>query len=297
MSAQIEIGYLYCMSNPAMPGLVKIGYTNRHPTVRANELYFGSKDTNATGVPLPFKVVKDWRIPSNRSYEVEQAVHRKLHAHRVQGHGNHAPKEFFHLNPVEAISRIEEALFDLDWWSVTQAQVHQFEDAVRERDRIAKTTKKAALLHDQWLFSVRKEADAKVALLDQSVDVRFHSAGVANGLKWAAIWFAGSAVVFFGFGNAKDGALWICIILAVIAYYFTNTNPAIAHRGSDQHKKDVADARGKALTEAMKSVDIACPNDDCKKRLVFIAAEFAQATNVRCPACGAKFVWPTPSEI
>ena len=37
------------MSNPAMPGLVKVGFTTDTPDVRARELY-------TTGVPLPFKV-------------------------------------------------------------------------------------------------------------------------------------------------------------------------------------------------------------------------------------------------
>ena len=37
------------MSNPAMPGLLKVGFTTDTPDVRARELY-------TTGVPLPFKV-------------------------------------------------------------------------------------------------------------------------------------------------------------------------------------------------------------------------------------------------
>lgn len=44
-----EEGIVYVLSNEAMPGLVKIGRTNRDDLeVRLRELY-------TTGVPLPFK--------------------------------------------------------------------------------------------------------------------------------------------------------------------------------------------------------------------------------------------------
>lgn len=42
-------GYVYCMSNPSMPGMLKVGMTMRSPLDRAKELF-------ATGVPTPFKV-------------------------------------------------------------------------------------------------------------------------------------------------------------------------------------------------------------------------------------------------
>jgi hypothetical protein len=38
-------GYIYVLTNPNMPGLVKIGYTQRLPRERANDL------SRATGVP------------------------------------------------------------------------------------------------------------------------------------------------------------------------------------------------------------------------------------------------------
>jgi len=48
-----NVGWIYCMINPCMPGLVKVGMTKspkRLPSIRANELF-------TTGVPLPFEVV------------------------------------------------------------------------------------------------------------------------------------------------------------------------------------------------------------------------------------------------
>ena len=51
-------GWLYCLSNSSMPGLLKIGQTKNEPKVRAEQL-------QTTGVPLPFKIefakyVKDY---------------------------------------------------------------------------------------------------------------------------------------------------------------------------------------------------------------------------------------------
>ena len=43
------LGYVYVMSNVAMPGLYKIGCTSRNPYERASDLY-------STGVPAPFVV-------------------------------------------------------------------------------------------------------------------------------------------------------------------------------------------------------------------------------------------------
>ena len=43
-------GYVYVLSNPVMPGLVKIGRSTRHPSDRVREL------NSASGVALPFKL-------------------------------------------------------------------------------------------------------------------------------------------------------------------------------------------------------------------------------------------------
>jgi T5orf172 domain len=42
-------GYIYCLSNPAMPGLLKIGYTEKTVEERVKSLY-------STGVPMQFVI-------------------------------------------------------------------------------------------------------------------------------------------------------------------------------------------------------------------------------------------------
>jgi hypothetical protein len=79
-----EAGYVYCLTNPSMPGLVKIGMTTNDPEERAAEL------SSATGVPTPFRVEvckKVWRPK-----EKEHAIHELL---SVLGYRLNEKREFF----------------------------------------------------------------------------------------------------------------------------------------------------------------------------------------------------------
>ena len=63
-------GYIYCLTNACMPGLVKIGMTMDDPEDRAREL------SSVTGVPSPFQVAISKRIVKPR--EKERAIHDLL---------------------------------------------------------------------------------------------------------------------------------------------------------------------------------------------------------------------------
>jgi hypothetical protein len=63
-------GYIYCLTNTCMPGLVKIGMTTEDPEIRAAEL------GHVTGVPVPFVVAISKRIVNPR--EKEKAIHELL---------------------------------------------------------------------------------------------------------------------------------------------------------------------------------------------------------------------------
>jgi hypothetical protein len=83
------------LTNPYMPGLVKIGCTDRSPHMRAAEL------SAATGVPGRFRVERSW--PLDDAHTAERRVHAALAAYRVSG-------EHFRLSVATAIERIEEML-------------------------------------------------------------------------------------------------------------------------------------------------------------------------------------------
>ena len=79
---------VYVLTNAAMPGIVKIGMTDR-PDVqqRMGDLY-------STGVPLPFDCVVAWEFEGAKAAEVERAFHRAYDPYSINPN-----REFFQLDP------------------------------------------------------------------------------------------------------------------------------------------------------------------------------------------------------
>lgn len=85
-------GYVYVLSNPAMPGLVKIGRSIRSGAIRRQALY-------QTGVPDPF--VLEFEIYAPNHDVLEAVVHERLDARR-----NNPGREFFRCEVAEAFEAI-----------------------------------------------------------------------------------------------------------------------------------------------------------------------------------------------
>ena len=101
--------YVYVLTNPAMPGMVKIGMTSADdPKERAFGLY-------TTGVPLPFDVEFAARVSD--AQKVERALHNAFKDSRVN-----AKREFFRIEPDQAI-RILELLDVEDATAVVREEV------------------------------------------------------------------------------------------------------------------------------------------------------------------------------
>lgn len=98
-----NIGHVYVMLNPAIPGLVKIGRTRDQTKARARQLY-------STGVPKEFIVL--WQEFVHDSDKVEQEVHERFTDLRVNPR-----REFFEIEPQQAIRTLMEVaapyFFDL----------------------------------------------------------------------------------------------------------------------------------------------------------------------------------------
>ncbi len=93
--ASVE-GWVYVLTNEAMPGLVKVGQTYKTPEIRAQEL------SDATGVAAQYVVV--YKAFVSNYEQVEKTVHDKL-----KSAGKHYNKEFFTCKPFEAIRYIRES--------------------------------------------------------------------------------------------------------------------------------------------------------------------------------------------
>ncbi len=82
-------GYVYVLSNPRMPGLLKVGCTTREVAERVDEL------NGATGVPAPFTV--EAYFASSAPEEHEAQIHGRLNGKRIKG------KEFFEAPLTEVV--------------------------------------------------------------------------------------------------------------------------------------------------------------------------------------------------
>lgn len=77
-----EFGFVYVLGNDKMPGVYKVGCTERSPRERCAEL------SRPTGVPVPFDVL--FYIEVRDFQAVEKRMHSYLAAHRIS-----AEREFF----------------------------------------------------------------------------------------------------------------------------------------------------------------------------------------------------------
>jgi hypothetical protein len=77
-------GYIYCLSNPTMPGLLKIGMTERTPEERIKELA-------TTGVPANFVIEIAKKVANVK--EKEKIMHKLL-----EDSGYNPQREFFTIS-------------------------------------------------------------------------------------------------------------------------------------------------------------------------------------------------------
>lgn len=90
-------GFIYILSNPAMPGFLKVGMTTNPVPSRAQEL------SVSTGVPLPFEV--EYFCLTEDVEEVEREAHARLDEFRVSER-----REFFRIEIQAAIELVDECV-------------------------------------------------------------------------------------------------------------------------------------------------------------------------------------------
>jgi hypothetical protein len=82
---------VYVLTNPAMPGFVKIGMTSMaEVSIRLAQLY-------TTGVPFPFELAFACKVPNGMV--VETALHKAFAPYRPN-----SKREFFNIDPEQAIA-------------------------------------------------------------------------------------------------------------------------------------------------------------------------------------------------
>jgi hypothetical protein len=92
-------GYIYILTNPSMPGLLKIGKTTNSVGERAAEL------SSVTGIPTPFVVEYQWNTSDCDTAEAR--AHKRLAGWRCN-----QDREFFRLPLEQAINIVSEICED-----------------------------------------------------------------------------------------------------------------------------------------------------------------------------------------
>lgn len=87
-------GWVYIISNPAMPAVVKIGYSMKDPSLRAEQLF-------STGVPHKYTVEFEALVDS--PYEIEQKTHAILADFRI------GATEWFECGAHDAVLALKDA--------------------------------------------------------------------------------------------------------------------------------------------------------------------------------------------
>ncbi len=93
-------GYIYCLTNPAMPGLVKIGKTMRTVEERVAEL-------NTTGVPAPFVI--EFVKKFNNVHKAEEQLHTMMSIYRYS-----SAREFFRVSADTARKMVDTYHTEMD---------------------------------------------------------------------------------------------------------------------------------------------------------------------------------------
>ena len=149
-----EQGIVYVLTNPCMPGIVKIGMTERSEMdARLRELY-------TTGVPLPFECKFACKVKKSECGRIERALHTAFAPQRVN-----ANREFFRIIPDQAIAILE--LFQHE--DVTEEVSQEIENDLTPEDKAAQEKSKTKRPPINFFDMGMREGDILVFKQDENI--------------------------------------------------------------------------------------------------------------------------------
>jgi len=134
-----EMGYIYILTNPSMPGMRKIGYTSR-------SVYQRIKQLNSTGVPTPFRMERYFAVPEPLMREIEKQAHYKLGRSRVK-----KGREFFRASAQQSFDAVTEAIR-----SVTGTEPHDCVEIYRAKIATERAAEEKRLIDREAAESLRQ---------------------------------------------------------------------------------------------------------------------------------------------
>jgi hypothetical protein len=132
-----ETGWVYVITNEGMPGLVKVGFSTRDPSIRAGELHH-------TNNPFPFNVA--YKVMLENPYLVEQDAHGELSDVRVEkSYSQGVGVEWFRCNVEQAIYAIKKVSYGKNVFHeefVEHDAKERFQQEQKEREQTEARNKK-----------------------------------------------------------------------------------------------------------------------------------------------------------
>lgn len=287
--AGVDLGVLYCLSNPGMPKLYKIGFTLRTGAARARDLYHGYGTETVTGVPFPFKVVREWEFLPEDVPGIEAEVHQLLRKVRVS-----SGREFFHFeHDGDAIKLIEMALEHARWLEVAHAASREKWKATNQRhdrprgDTLARENLAAFEVPASVkapTMNVQERAQVTVdAVQRQDTEPRVgHESALITAIVCASV-LAG--VLFATMKTAGGGTLVFCGLVGWLVYAMRKDAPSGGDATLREIEGELSSIAARAALEAPRP-----PQPAAKSQSAHIAAPIAAPTmsTVRAPPAAAE---------
>lgn len=136
-------GFVYIISNKAMPGLFKVGYTLKDPALRAQEL-------DSTGVPHPYLV--EFEILVDDPYTLEQNVHSYLKEYNEN-------KEWFRCNFDECVIAIHKCYRGKIYYEKIQKKERELEYRRKQAEEQKIQAEKERLRREQQIKEIQQQKD------------------------------------------------------------------------------------------------------------------------------------------
>jgi len=145
-------GFVYILINSSLPGMVKIGMTEKDPVDRAAQL-------STTAIPHPFEVYGYVEVADCK--RLEKQMHRKLKSKRIS-----RKREFFKVSPEYALKLLEKTSGKLEILRAKEVQRKLEEDAYNKKRNEQKKIKEKEQRMQMMYYKIYNEELEKTYFKD-----------------------------------------------------------------------------------------------------------------------------------
>ena len=268
-------GWVYVITNKAMPGLVKVGYSTKDPELRAAEL-------NHTGAPHPYLV--EYELLIEEPYTVEQKTHKLLSSKREA-------KEWFRCSPEEAVAAIKQIAGNNTINETYKRAERAKAEALHQKELLERETK---LKQQQAEQEIENRLAAEESVIRQKYQRQFEARFPPR--PFWNYWRGGSIIALIGIfmmlPKASDGGAFMlaaiggAILGAFLQSYFKKEQKQSTEYLALEKKRE-------AELEAVRAIVVSCPT--CGKQLRFDRTKLLLSDSGlawSCPSCKAAISPP-----